>query len=144
MKTEGYINMTAIRQDAWTADDDLLLAEMLRHIREGSTQLAAFEEVGQRLGRTSAACGFRWNSAIRKKYEAAIQIAKAQRQQLKKTRRKSFISHSPELKVIGEVETTIYRDETEEAHVASKPMFIEEELSLDTVIRFLKVAKGIL
>ncbi|HZG81262.1 MAG TPA: RsfA family transcriptional regulator, partial [Brevibacillus sp.] len=44
--------MVASRQDAWTEDDDLVLAEVtLRHIREGGTQLAAFEEVGQRLGR---------------------------------------------------------------------------------------------
>lgn len=77
--------MVASRQDAWTEDDDLVLAEVtLRHIREGGTQLAAFEEVGQRLGRTSAACGFRWNSAVRKRYDAAIAIAKGQRQQLKK------------------------------------------------------------
>ena len=40
--------MTSVRQDAWTKDEDLLLAEVvLRHIREGSTQLKAFEEVGQ-------------------------------------------------------------------------------------------------
>lgn len=77
--------MKAVRQDAWSADDDLLLAEVtLRHIREGSTQLHAFEEVGDKLGRTSAACGFRWNSFVRKQYEAAIQIAKAQRQKQKK------------------------------------------------------------
>ncbi|MGI6187010.1 MAG: RsfA family transcriptional regulator, partial [Brevibacillus sp.] len=77
--------MAASRQDAWTEDDDLVLAEVtLRHIREGGTQLAAFEEVGQRLGRTAAACGFRWNSCVRKRYDAAIQIAKSQRQQLKK------------------------------------------------------------
>ncbi|MCK9911329.1 RsfA family transcriptional regulator, partial [Microbacteriaceae bacterium K1510] len=77
--------MVASRQDAWTEDDDLVLAEVtLRHIREGGTQLAAFEEVGQRLGRTAAACGFRWNSAVRKRYDAAIAIAKGQRQQLKK------------------------------------------------------------
>ncbi|MBG9788304.1 MULTISPECIES: RsfA family transcriptional regulator [Brevibacillus] len=77
--------MVASRQDAWTEDDDLVLAEVtLRHIREGGTQLAAFEEVGQRLGRTSAACGFRWNSTVRKQYDAAISIAKAQRQQMKK------------------------------------------------------------
>jgi prespore-specific regulator len=77
--------MVASRQDAWTEDDDLVLAEVtLRHIREGGTQLAAFEEVGQRLGRTAAACGFRWNSAVRKRYDAAIAIAKSQRQQLKK------------------------------------------------------------
>lgn len=42
--------MTAVRQDAWSAEDDLILAEItLRHIREGSTQLAAFEEVGEKL-----------------------------------------------------------------------------------------------
>ena len=43
-----------VRQDAWTDEDDLLLAEtVLRHVREGSTQLNAFEEVGDRLNRTS-------------------------------------------------------------------------------------------
>jgi prespore-specific regulator len=78
------MKMVATRQDAWSEDDDLLLAEVtLRHIREGGTQLAAFEEVGYRLQRTAAACGFRWNSLVRKKYESAIQIAKAQRQQRK-------------------------------------------------------------
>ncbi|MBE3553876.1 MAG: RsfA family transcriptional regulator [Thermicanus sp.] len=72
--------MAANRQDAWTADEDLLLAEVtLRHIREGGTQLAAFEEVAERLGRTAAACGFRWNSTIRKEYEEAISIAKGVR-----------------------------------------------------------------
>ncbi|WP_078554873.1 RsfA family transcriptional regulator [Bacillus alkalicellulosilyticus] len=76
--------MSTVRQDAWSSDEDLILAEVvLRHIREGSTQLAAFEEVGQRLSRTSAACGFRWNSAIRKKYEAAITLAKKQRKKTK-------------------------------------------------------------
>ena len=43
-----------VRQDAWTDEDDLLLAEtVLRHVREGSTQLNAFEEVGDQLNRTS-------------------------------------------------------------------------------------------
>ncbi|ADU30864.1 transcription factor, RsfA family [Evansella cellulosilytica DSM 2522] len=74
-----------VRQDAWNQDEDLLLAEVvLRHIREGGTQLSAFEEVGEKLSRTPAACGFRWNSSIRKKYESAIQLAKKQRKQLKK------------------------------------------------------------
>lgn len=85
LKVTGGTYMVASRQDAWTEDDDLVLAEVtLRHIREGGTQLAAFEEVGQRLGRTAAACGFRWNSCVRKRYDAAISIAKSQRQQLKK------------------------------------------------------------
>ena len=73
--------MTAVRQDAWSPDDDLILAEVtLRHIRDGGTQLGAFEEVGERIARTPAACGFRWNSCVRKRYEDAIQNAKQQRQ----------------------------------------------------------------
>ena len=71
-----------VRQDAWTHEDDLLLAEtVLRHVREGSTQLNAFEEVGDKLNRTSAACGFRWNAVVRHNYEKALQLAKKQRKQ---------------------------------------------------------------
>ncbi|TCP32275.1 prespore-specific regulator [Scopulibacillus darangshiensis] len=77
--------MTKVRQDAWSHEDDLLLAEtVLRHIREGSTQLVAFEEVGDKLNRTGAACGFRWNAIVRRKYEQAIEIAKKQRKQRKR------------------------------------------------------------
>jgi prespore-specific regulator len=71
-----------VRQDAWTEENDLLLAEtVLRHVREGSTQLNAFEEVGDKLNRTSAACGFRWNAVVRHKYEKALELAKKQRKQ---------------------------------------------------------------
>lgn len=74
-----------IRQDAWSHEDDLLLAEtVLRHVREGSTQLNAFEEVGDKLNRTSAACGFRWNAEVREKYNQAMEIAKKQRKQRKR------------------------------------------------------------
>ena len=74
--------MTIARQDAWTHDEDLLLAHLvLRHIREGSTQLKAFEEVGKQLSRTSAACGFRWNSFVRKQYKSGIELAKKQRKE---------------------------------------------------------------
>ncbi|MGF9963913.1 RsfA family transcriptional regulator [Bacillus rhizoplanae] len=69
-----------VRQDAWTEEDDLLLAEtVLRHVREGSTQLNAFEEVGDKLNRTSAACGFRWNAVVRYSYDQALQLAKKHR-----------------------------------------------------------------
>ncbi len=72
--------MTGGRQDGWSPDEDTLLAEViLRHIREGSTQLKAFEEVGNLLSRTAAACGFRWNSAVRKQYQDEILHAKKQR-----------------------------------------------------------------
>lgn len=77
--------MAKVRQDAWSHEDDLLLAEtVLRHIREGSTQLNAFEEVGDKLNRTSAACGFRWNAEVRQKYESAIDLAKRQRKEKKR------------------------------------------------------------
>jgi prespore-specific regulator len=77
----GVENMK-IRQDAWSEENDLLLAEtVLRHVREGSTQLNAFEEVGDKLNRTSAACGFRWNAVVRHQYEKALDLAKKQRKQ---------------------------------------------------------------
>ncbi|WP_174733823.1 RsfA family transcriptional regulator [Mesobacillus harenae] len=77
--------MPLTRQDAWTQDEDLMLAEVvLRHIREGGTQLRAFEEVGRNLSRTAAACGFRWNSYVRKQYKSGIELAKKQRKELKK------------------------------------------------------------
>lgn len=72
--------MNVTRQDAWTKDEDILLAEtVLRYIQNGKTQLEAFKEVAERLSRTSAACGFRWNATIRKQYQEAIQKAKEER-----------------------------------------------------------------
>lgn len=79
--------MTITRQDAWTEEEDELLANtVLAHIKEGSTQLAAFEEVGNKLYRTSAACGFRWNSYVRKKMKQEIEVAKKQRKEWKQER----------------------------------------------------------
>ncbi|MFB9325438.1 RsfA family transcriptional regulator [Paenibacillus aurantiacus] len=122
--------MTAVRQDAWSPDDDLILAEVtLRHIREGSTQLAAFEEVGEKIGRTSAACGFRWNSCVRKRYEDAIQIAKQQRQKRNYLKKQSFVATS-HVSSIGTAET-------EERSYKHDPV-TEESLSVDSVIRFLR------
>ncbi|GAB3799874.1 RsfA family transcriptional regulator [Virgibacillus kimchii] len=72
--------MNATRQDAWSKDEDIILAEtVLRYIREGRTQLEAFKEVANKLSRTSAACGFRWNATIRKQYQEAILAAKEDR-----------------------------------------------------------------
>lgn len=68
------------RHDSWTSDNDLLLARIvLQNIRSGGTQLAAFKEVAKQLARTPAACGFRWNSYVRKQYEKEIQQAKQNR-----------------------------------------------------------------
>lgn len=74
--------MNITRQDAWTDDEDIILAEtVLRYIREGKTQLEAFKEVAKQLSRTSAACGFRWNATIRKQYQEAINFAREERKQ---------------------------------------------------------------
>jgi len=126
--------MTAVRQDAWSTEDDLILAEVtLRHIREGGTQLAAFEEVGERIGRTSAACGFRWNSCVRKRYEEAISLAKAQRQ--KRTYYKKQ-SAAPGLQVASLLTPV------EENGYFKGDGATEESLSIDAVIRFLRQWKG--
>lgn len=143
--------MTATRQDAWSEDDDLLLAEVvLRHIREGSTQLNAFEEVGYRLNRTSAACGFRWNSLVRKKYESAIQIAKAQRKQRKAKGNMRFqpefgrISDKSSLD-LGHNQVSEYTSSTDSKSIISQAEqainLQDSELGFDQVIRFLKQQK---
>lgn len=68
------------RKDSWTDQDDSAIAEVvLKHIRKGSTQTAAFLEASERLGRSSSACGFRWNSMVRKNYEEELTQAKADR-----------------------------------------------------------------
>ncbi|UZJ77267.1 RsfA family transcriptional regulator [Fictibacillus sp. KU28468] len=121
--------MTVVRQDAWNQEEDVLLADVvLRHIREGSTQLAAFEEVGEKLSRTSAACGFRWNSLIRKRYESAIAIAKKQR----KERNKDKIDYEE-----SRVDVSRHAGKRDEYVVAK-----EKSLSLDDVIVFLKNFKS--
>lgn len=68
------------RSDAWTPEDDGKLAEIvLRHIREGSTQLNAFVEAANLLGRTPAACGYRWNGVVRRNYTEDIKQAKQEK-----------------------------------------------------------------
>ncbi|WLV25672.1 RsfA family transcriptional regulator [Aciduricibacillus chroicocephali] len=75
--------MNGSRQDAWTTSEDRILADtVLRYIREGGTQLDAFKEVGEKLKRTPAACGFRWNANIRKAHEKQIAEAKRLRKGL--------------------------------------------------------------
>lgn len=130
--------MTTIRQDAWNTDEDLILAEVvLRHIREGSTQLSAFEEVGERLSRTSAACGFRWNSAIRKKYEAAIALAKKQRSKGKKALEEESVNEE----VSEELTQVNVADQPPEVALAKKqePVEMNNDVSLtmEKVLTFL-------
>lgn len=135
--------MVKVRQDAWSHEDDLLLAEtVLRHIREGSTQLNAFEEVGDHLNRTSAACGFRWNAEVRDKYDHAIDLAKRQRKEKKRavavavpTQKQSVnqIEHKVENK------TEQIAEQNDGGNTIVQPK--ETVLSMDTVISYLKQVK---
>ncbi|UOQ46285.1 RsfA family transcriptional regulator [Halobacillus salinarum] len=132
--------MPKVRQDAWSHEDDLLLAEtVLRHIREGSTQLKAFDEVGDILNRTSAACGFRWNAEVRQKYEQAVELAKKQRKEKKRKEASMQAAVEP-----SRVQTYHYQENHEEADdeipVFKQPVKAdtEPELQLSQVIRYLK------
>ncbi|MGG0718973.1 RsfA family transcriptional regulator [Robertmurraya massiliosenegalensis] len=147
-----------VRQDAWTDENDLLLAEtVLRHVREGSTQLNAFEEVGDKLNRTSAACGFRWNAVVRHRYEKALQLAKKQRKQRqrmlgKEQGGKKKLLYSPptpsmdEMTYISQnVETNVETDVpvTNELNDVTVPpvspvVSSTGQLNLDTVISYLQ------
>ncbi|RXZ78113.1 hypothetical protein EBB07_29095 [Paenibacillaceae bacterium] len=72
--------MSKKRDDSWLeSDDKLLIKTVLKHITNGSTQLCAFEEASQKLNRTTAACGFRWNSNLRKNNKEKISLAKKER-----------------------------------------------------------------
>lgn len=130
--------MVKVRQDAWSHEDDLLLAEtVLRHIREGSTQLNAFDEVGDQLNRTSAACGFRWNAEVRMKYDHAIDLAKRQRKEKKRAMVSTINTRKPVI-TLPAIEDTQGNQDNESALV------IEEEepaLTMDAVIRYLKEVK---
>jgi len=72
--------MSLRRQDAWSQeDDDILATIIIQHIKNGGTQISAFEKAAVKLERTPAACGFRWNSTVRKKYAAQVKEARIQR-----------------------------------------------------------------
>lgn len=134
-----------VRQDAWTEENDLLLAEtVLRHVREGSTQLNAFEEVGDKLNRTSAACGFRWNAVVRHQYEKALQLAKKQRKQRqrmlgKEQGGKKKLLYQPPPVTVEELEvSTETLFPTEPFVQLNEPAFSNQSLTLDMVISFLQ------
>jgi len=130
--------LVKVRQDAWSHEDDLLLAEtVLRHIREGSTQLNAFDEVGDKLNRTSAACGFRWNAEVRTKYESAIDLAKRQR----KEKKRAISANSQKKRMPTITLSPTYEQIKTDADDNSLVIPEEPSLNLDMVIQFLKELK---
>ena len=123
-----------IRQDAWSSEDDLLLAEtVLRHIREGGTQLKAFDEVGDELNRTSAACGFRWNAVVRNQYNEAIKLAKKQRKEMKRR-----LSYKPTT-TVHTMETSMMPTMTaSEVNVVGNYQQQTQSLNLKDVLNFIQ------
>ncbi|MER2088520.1 MAG: RsfA family transcriptional regulator [Sporosarcina sp.] len=120
--------MVKVRQDAWIEENDTLLADtVLRHVREGSTQLSAFEEVGDALNRTAAACGFRWNAVVRRDYEKELADAKKERKQAIRVLGKDFKRRGQQL-------YSPSSQGQEEEQKVSVPL---SALSLDTVIAYL-------
>ncbi|HEY4553885.1 MAG TPA: RsfA family transcriptional regulator [Bacillaceae bacterium] len=127
------------RQDAWTEENDLLLAEtVLRHVREGSTQLNAFEEVGDKLNRTSAACGFRWNAVVRHQYEKALDLAKKQRKQRqrmlgKDQSGKKKLLYQPPVPTLSDFQTPVVDTslETGEETLSGELGMIAEQMDAD-------------
>lgn len=86
----------ATRSDAWTPEDDTRLAEIvLHHIRIGSTQLRAFEESANELGRTAAACGYRWNGVVRKNHRDDIEQAKQERKNAQRSQHAVISASNP-------------------------------------------------
>jgi len=60
-------NGVRIRMDGWSdKEDEVLVSIVLSYVKQNKTQLLAFEQAAYRLDRTNAACGFRWNSYLRK------------------------------------------------------------------------------
>lgn len=126
--TRRDLLMPTNRQDAWSEDEDLLLAEVvLRHIREGGTQLQAFEEVGRQLSRTAAACGFRWNSYVRKQYKSGIELAKKQRKEQRN-----------QVKADAEIVEEQVRQDSESVPVKSSKSD-QKIITFDELVSYLKV-----
>ena len=140
------------RQDAWTEENDLLLAEtVLRHVREGSTQLNAFEEVGDQLNRTSAACGFRWNAVVRHDYEKALQLAKKQRKQRQRALGqtqpiKKKLLYTPPTTTVDDFDLPIEINKFEEPVVTKtatySPVATAKNITIEHVISYLSSLKG--
>ncbi|ARK29235.1 RsfA family transcriptional regulator [Halalkalibacter krulwichiae] len=115
-----------VRQDAWSHEDDVLLAEtVLKHIKEGSTQLRAFDEVGDELNRTSAACGFRWNAVVRNRYMKQIADAKKER---KERKRAATFSYYPQMRPMWTPQPTL----------ETMNQSLDSEMSLESVVQYLQ------
>ncbi|WP_090645189.1 hypothetical protein [Paenibacillus sp. UNC496MF] len=91
--------MTKSRDDQWTEQQDEILAQtIINNLENNGTQLEGFQVAAQLLQRTAAACGFRWNKEVRKRYLEEIKLAKERKAEIKgvqKSKPKSRVSEIP-------------------------------------------------
>ena len=86
------------RKDQWTAEDDHMLAStVLEIVKNGGTQIYAFEVAAEKLSRTKQACGFRWNKTLRHTYGQDLNQAKQKYQHPMHTHLKQAMSSYDEL-----------------------------------------------
>lgn len=86
------------RKDQWTPEDDEKLAEIvITAVQNGRTQLEAFAEAAQVLGRTKQACGFRWNKTLRQQYGQMLNSVRKRPKQLMRSHLKLALNSFDEL-----------------------------------------------
>src|SRR5699024_5334717 len=107
-----------------------------RHVREGSTQLNAVDEVGHKLNRTAAACGIRRHAEVRRKNDNAVALAKRHR----KERTRALAAQTPKETKPDISLPPVY--EINNNSSANRSTAIEEQsITIDDVIHILKDLK---
>lgn len=119
----------------WTRDEDLILAEtVLRHVREGSTALAAFEEVGTKLNRKASTVGFRWNGVVINEFKTALEMSKRQGYKVKREKQvQAAKQRESEEQPKVQLMMPVYEIKSDYTEVAGKV----ENLDYEKVIQFL-------
>ena len=85
----------AERKDSWTPELDQTLQDtVLYGLRQGMTQTASFAIAAKKIGKSSSACAFRFNTTIRKQASDLIKRAKSEG---KRTKSSDTIDHNKEI-----------------------------------------------
>ena len=86
------------RKDQWTTADDEKLAEIvIGYVQNGKTQLEAFSQAAEALGRTKQACGFRWNKTLRLQYGHVLDNVRKRPKQMMRSHLKLALTNFEEL-----------------------------------------------
>lgn len=134
------------RSDEWTSEEDeKLLSIVLKHIRNGSTQIEGFKEASKQLGRTSGACGFRWNAVLRAKYKEEIDLAKYERrkQERKESYKVNLVKDDNNV-TLEKVLLGLNRIEEQLDNIMKTQKFLQERMiKLETFVQEAKLAHDI-